>query len=151
MAVTGAAPHGNWRALRGVWRGPFEQDDLAPVRASSRAELAAWRTLLMRGTNAPKTSSAGRLFDAVAALCGLRQRVSFEGQAAMELEWAATRDPDRPTWPPDPLGPLPALNAGDHQITLDWRQMIRELLTDLRDGWPPRVSPLRSTKRWRKL
>ncbi len=40
----------------------------------------------LKGINAPLTSSCGRLFDAVAALLGLRQKVSFEGQAAMQLE-----------------------------------------------------------------
>lgn len=49
----------------------------------------------VKGINAPLTSSCGRLFDAVAAILGLRQIVSFEGQAAMQLEMVA--DPDQRT------------------------------------------------------
>ena len=52
--------------------------------------LRAVEQMLVRRFNTPLTSSAGRLFDAVAAMIGLRDRVSFEGQAAMELEWLAT-------------------------------------------------------------
>ena len=66
----------------------FDMTTLAPLQAFPPAELAPLRTMLARGLNSPLTSSAGRLFDAVASLAGLRQHVRFEGQAAMELEFA---------------------------------------------------------------
>jgi hydrogenase maturation protein HypF len=71
----------------------FEREDLPPVKAFSPAERASLRTMLARGLNAPMTSSAGRLFDAVASLAGLRQQVRFEGQAAMDLEFALGAHP----------------------------------------------------------
>jgi len=52
-------------------------------------EFGALQTMLARGLNAPRTSSMGRLFDAVAALTGVRAEEGFEGQGAMALEFAA--------------------------------------------------------------
>jgi hydrogenase maturation protein HypF len=57
-----------------------------------RLDHRSWRVIrqmMVKGVNSPVTSSAGRLFDAVAVLVGLRYEVQYEGQAAIELEMLA--------------------------------------------------------------
>ncbi|CAG0936861.1 Carbamoyltransferase HypF [Thermoflexales bacterium] len=61
-------------------------DDLAPVQVASAIERAAICKQIESGINTFPTSSLGRLFDAVASICGVRQAVNYEGQAAIEFE-----------------------------------------------------------------
>jgi len=66
-------------------------EQLAPVQDFCFEERQALRIQLQKGLNTPKTSSLGRLFDAVASLAGVRQKVNYEAQAAIEFE--AVMDP----------------------------------------------------------
>jgi hydrogenase maturation protein HypF len=76
-------------ALALLWSLGLEWDDwLAPLQDLCYEERLALRVQLERGLNSPRTSSMGRLFDAAAALAGVRQRVNYEAQAAMEFEAA---------------------------------------------------------------
>ncbi len=89
-------------------------------------ELANMVTLLKRQFNSPRTSSMGRLFDAVACLCGLTPITSFEGEAAMELEYAADL---RET----AAYPLPETDGPDGPVA-DWEPLVRAILEDRRSG-----------------
>jgi hydrogenase maturation protein HypF len=59
---------------------------LPPVRAICETDRTALLSIIHHKINTPLTSSMGRLFDAVASLIGVRQHVTYEGQAAIELE-----------------------------------------------------------------
>jgi hydrogenase maturation protein HypF len=63
--------------------------DLPVLREAGVDKVRLMVEMAAKGLNSPLTSSLGRLFDGVAAICGLRSRVNYEGQAAMELEMAA--------------------------------------------------------------
>jgi len=112
----------------------FTMKELAPVRAFFSQELALLQNMLAQKLNAPLTSSAGRLFDAVAAILGLRQQTKFEGQAAMELEFVldgVETDEDYPF-------ELFTINRNGFPATIvvDWAPMMRQLITERRRGVP---------------
>ncbi len=65
-----------------------------PVSKLYPTELEIIRQQLRRGVNCPLTSSAGRLFDAVSALVGVREEIDYEAQAVIELEMIASNEVD---------------------------------------------------------
>jgi hydrogenase maturation protein HypF len=92
------------------------------------SELQTLIAALHRPKLFPRTSSMGRLFDAVAVLCGLFDRCTFEGQAAMGLEFLAN---------PESAQAYPLPLAGGQPAQADWEPLIRAVLDDRRRGVPP--------------
>jgi hydrogenase maturation protein HypF len=90
---------------------------VAPERWRAVARMAA------SGIASPVTTSAGRLFDAIAAVCGIRATVSYEGQAAVELEGAC--DPaERGAYP------LPVCTGAEKPLVLDARPTVLSAVRD---------------------
>lgn len=109
----------------------------ARLGRNGAADLRLVERMITRSLNAPMASSAGRLFDAMAALAGLRLRMSFEGQAAMELESLAARGAD--SGYPHAIADGGALwatgnNHPGRVSVLDTRPMIAAAAADARAG-----------------
>jgi hydrogenase maturation protein HypF len=106
---------------------------LPPNISFSPAEWAGLKTMLKEGIHSPLTSSVGRLFDGVAALIGLRQKISFEGQAAMELESCLEGVETGESYQ------FKISDAGQTEqapFILDWQPVLEGVLADLQRGLP---------------
>ena len=131
---------GGARAVREPWRmaavylhRTFGDDFPAlPLPFVTNMNARAWAALkrmAATGTNSPETSSAGRLFDAVSGLLGLRGVVNYEGQAAVELEAIADRE----------HAGRYEFEVTDNGCIIKAETVIRRAVEDVLDGVPPRI------------
>lgn len=119
-----------YRMVYGVMSELFDSPEAALERLRARfdisdAEAESLVFQLKNGVNCPRTSSAGRMFDAVAALAGLRSEASYDGQAACELEALARETVEYYNF---------NLDMGAQPWVIDTRPMFREILVDIESG-----------------
>ena len=130
------AIHEPWRTAASVCHQLYESEglDCWPGWSTDFVALTAIQAVINRPQLSPVTSSAGRLFDAAAALILGIDRVSFDGEAAMRLEAAADRS----------AGGYYQFPLEDGQPSeLDWRPLFAELLADCRCGVDPGTIAMR--------
>jgi hydrogenase maturation protein HypF len=112
----------------------FLRLDIPFVRQLNRPKVDLLLRMMEQGVNSPLTSSCGRLFDAVAALIGIRRQVNYEAQAAIELEMAmASSEIESPD--EDAAYPIKLVPEDDHWI-IGTRPLFEGLLDDLGHNLP---------------
>jgi hydrogenase maturation protein HypF len=128
-----AAVREPWRTALSLARETLGRPEAEAVAAARFPQIPAGAVRLLldaleKGINTIPTTSAGRLFDAVSALCGLCPRANFEGQAPMRLEGAVSRSP---------AGTYPFTLSGEEAgVTVHWKGMIEGVVADARGGVP---------------
>ncbi|MEU8192825.1 carbamoyltransferase HypF [Microbispora amethystogenes] len=130
-----------WRMAAAYLDLAYEGDvpgDLGVVRRNA-GRWAVVTAMARRGVNAPRTSSAGRLFDAVAALVGTRDEITYEGQAAVELEQIADPRVDDAYACPLTSGEGPFTASFTAPFTVPGVDLVRAAADDLRSGTPREV------------
>ena len=129
-------------ALAQLWHHKMTWDgDLPPVRFACGDEQTLLRSMLENNINSPLTSSMGRLFDAVAALVGVRAEVNYEAQAAVEFETLAA--PDVSGRYSFLIGKPSSKSGGQNPVldplTLATKDVFAEIIQDLNNQVPVQI------------
>ena len=132
MPGSNAAVKEPWRMaisyLQDAYGTDFYNLDLPFLKRLDKKRLTVTGEMITKNINSPLTSSLGRFFDGVAALCGIREQVNYEGQAAMELEMLAA---------------VPAASGytyeweKDDEIRIFTAPIIRGVVADIQNQVPP--------------
>ena len=132
MPGSNAAIKEPWRMAISYLHATFGENvldlDLPLLKEIEHHKINILLEMILKGVNCPQTSSLGRLFDAVAAIIGIRQQVNFEGQAAMELEMLAAG-------PSDAIYDIQWTAHGP--IEIQPQTIIRAVVQDVHNGLSP--------------
>ena len=132
MPGSNAAIKEPWRMAISYLHATFGENvldlDLPLLQEIEHHKINILLEMILKGVNCPQTSSLGRLFDAVAAIAGIRQQVNFEGQAAMELEMLAAG-------PSDAIYDIQWTTHGPFEIQP--QTIIRAVVQDVHNGLSP--------------
>lgn len=120
---------GGDRAVKESFRVAYALLSAAGCGADGIESADALRAQLEAGLNCPLSSGMGRLFDGIAAIIGIKERCSYEGQGAVLLEAAAERGIDARY----------TVTLKGEPLRFDWREMIREIVRDKSLGVPAGV------------
>ncbi len=120
---------GGDRAVKESFRVAYALLSAAGCGADGIESADALRAQLEAGLNCPLSSGMGRLFDGIAAIIGIKERCSYEGQGAVLLEAAAERGIDARY----------TVTLEGEPLRFDWREMIREIVRDKSLGVPAGV------------
>jgi hydrogenase maturation protein HypF len=122
-----------WRSALAYLRESFGNEALSLVSrlmpSVPPTRIAFVNTMIERGIQTVQTSSCGRLFDALASITGVRHEVTYEGQAAIELEMIAAADSQA----------YPFQLTQDDPVVIDTRPLIESAVRDALAGEAPGV------------
>jgi len=138
---------GGEKAIKEIWRSElgilyeifkdkaFEIFDLRFKNYYSNSQLNNLKVILSKKINTPETSSAGRLFDAVASMVGITDYASYEGKAAMMLEFAIKDTKAKDSYPFEIIkikskNPANDGKESENKYVIDWEPMVKEILKE---------------------
>ncbi len=105
----------------------FDMTDLPTLKAFSPEELEWMKAAVEQRAQSPMCRSVGRLFDGVCSILGIRQKMTYEGQAAMALEFAAKKKSGK-------IYPFDIKSNSNPKLLIDWRRMLHSIIEDTRAG-----------------
>ncbi len=106
----------------------FDSTNAAFLQSFPTTDLRLLGDMLRKGIQCPRTSSAGRLFDGVASIIAGKHKVSYEGQAAMELEFALHGIETAEHYP------FTIQSSENSVLVVDWSPMMQAIFTDAAEG-----------------